>query len=338
MCITPIVLPNGQKVACRQCWQCRENRINDWVGRCIAEIRTAKAANSITLTYGVDEEGKSDHLRAAVLTYSDVQKYLKRLRRAGFPCRYFAVGEYGSVKGRAHWHLIMFWQGAVPEHKLGERFIEKHWPLGWSFWDKADGPSIRYVCKYITKDIRSMEVQGHLSMSKKPPLGAAYFVQRAGDYVRAGLSPRDAMYSFAGEDRKGVTYMLRGRSLDLFCQSFIDQWTAAYPGKWWPPSDLIEAYCDRSAALLHEVHVAPWVGKHAAPWIPPPGGVEVRFSEPHNAYYCEYGGRRLWWSYDLEGKRAWQNEIRTERGNPRLSAEILEYRNASMGLSRRSDD
>lgn len=226
MCVRPIVLLTGQEVACHKCWQCVENRVNDWVGRCIAEKVTSAAAHSITLTYGRDGDGCSDHLRAAVLTYSDVQKYIKLLRKHGYPCRYFAVGEYGTTKGRSHWHLVLFWSDAVPEHCLRERFDERHWPHGVSFWDAVDGPSIRYVCKYIQKDVGGPEVQGHLAMSKKPPLGAAYFAERAAMFVDQGLSPQDGFYSFPEVDKlrdgRPVRYMLRGVSLDLFCQAFID--------------------------------------------------------------------------------------------------------------------
>ena len=176
VCEAPNTLPDGTVVACRECWQCRERKVDDWVGRCIAESLVSLRTFSITLTYGRDEGGSSDHIRAALLTYSDVQKYLKRLRKSGYVVRYFAVGEYGAEKGRAHWHLILFFQnnahvikdrvrynaevaagrkqgkalpvpvGAVPEHEISTRlpdgtiedvrFSEAHWPHGWSCWEE----------------------------------------------------------------------------------------------------------------------------------------------------------------------------------------------------------
>lgn len=176
MCVAPNQLPDGTAVACRECWQCRERKVDDWVGRCIAESKTALRTFSITLTYGRDEVGNVDHLNAALLTYSDVQLYFKRLRKSGYVVRYFAVGEYGSAKGRAHWHLIVFYYdnsdviaerrlynaeieaglrrakalpvpvSAVPEHEISTRgpggdirdvrFSEAHWPHGWSCWEE----------------------------------------------------------------------------------------------------------------------------------------------------------------------------------------------------------
>lgn len=176
MCIAPNKLADGTLVACRKCWQCWERKIDDVVGRCIAESQDAKRTFSITLTYGRDEMDKADHIRAALLTYSDVQKYMKRLRESGYVVRYFAVGEYGSMKGRAHWHLITFYysnqhviearkalnaeiaagrkkgklrpipDGMVPEHEISTRgpdgkledvrFSEAHWQHGWSCWEE----------------------------------------------------------------------------------------------------------------------------------------------------------------------------------------------------------
>ena len=130
MCLNPILLPNGQEVACHQCWQCVRRRIDDWQGRCIAESLTSRAAHVVTLTYGRDRRyGAADHLQAAVLTYSDVQRFLKHLRGYGdraakkHPVRYFCCGEYGHMKGRAHWHCLLFWQGEVPDIELDQECI-----------------------------------------------------------------------------------------------------------------------------------------------------------------------------------------------------------------------
>jgi hypothetical protein len=248
MCIRPILIPNGSEVACRECWQCRSRKINDWVGRNIAESRTAVASHSITLTYGRDDDGNADHLRAAVLTYSDVQKYLKSLRADGFPLRYFVVGEYGSQKGRAHWHMMAYWQERVPDHDLDKRFEEKHWPHGWSHFELPHKNSIRYVCKYIQKDIGKEERQGHLAMSKKPPLGADYFRDLADWYVENQLAPQDAVYTFdecRDENGKRIPFHLMGRSLDLFLARYSYRWKQVHPDRHPPVSELLEEFEDR---------------------------------------------------------------------------------------------
>lgn len=341
MCVTPVILRNGSRVACRRCWQCQENRVNDWVGRCIAEKKTARHTSSVTLTYGrdIDEEsstfGQADHMRAAVLTYSDVQRWLKWLRKDGFPCRYFAVGEYGSLKQRAHWHLVVFWQDEPPAHPVARRFDEPHWKHGVSYYEPCEsGRAIRYVCKYLQKDAGdALRFIDGPHMSKTPPLGAAYFAKRAGRFVENHLAPQDGFYTFPGEDddRKGRPrrYLLTGKSLDMFCQSFVDQWVAAHPGKWWPHSQLIEDYLDRQVQV-DWLTIDPQRRKAGQfPWMDPPGGGRIQFSEPHNAYFVVVNDRRLWWSYDIEGNRAWQSEIRTEKGRPDIRAELRAYRELS---------
>lgn len=251
MCISPNRLSDGTDVACHECWQCRDQRINDWVGRCIAESKTAKACHAVTLTYGRSRLGDVDHERAVILTYSDVQKYLKLLRRHGYPVRYFVTGELGSLKGRAHWHVILFWQDGFPPVELDKRFMEDHWPHGWSHWTLGtNAKNIRYNCKYVQKDLGDAERQGHLAMSKKPPLGAAYFAQMAERYVKAELAPQDLFYTFP-EVRRGkpgaqslVQFQLRDRSAELFLEHYVNAWSRAYPGRDMPRSELVETWCE----------------------------------------------------------------------------------------------
>jgi len=251
MCIAPNTLSDGTQIACRQCWQCREQAINDWVGRNIAESKTSTACHAVTLTYGRNSANDVDHERAVILTYSDVQKYLKLLRRHGYPVRYFVTGEFGSKKGRAHWHIMLYWQQDVPEHVLDQNFMEQHWPHGWSFWTKPTAHAVRYNCKYIQKDMGEAERQGHLAMSKKPPLGVAYFQHVAEQYVRQGLAPQTLEYSFpevrrrkANGTQEVVPFMLKDRSAELYLDHFMMKWREAYPGTPWPNSVLIEEYLD----------------------------------------------------------------------------------------------
>lgn len=257
MCQDPSLIPEVGFVACRKCWQCCERKVDDWVGRNIAEGKTAKAAHVVTLTYGEDLSiGGVDHIRAAVLTYSDVQKFLKYLRVEGYPVRYFVVGEYGSMKGRAHWHIILYWQGAVPEHTLRENFMWKFWPHGWAYFDKMSPEAIRYACKYVMKDMQDDYRQGFGPMpSKKPPLGDAYLRRLAKQYVDAGLSPQNLFYSFPevlGRDRKPKQFLLGGVSATNFCDYFLQAWEAAHGDRPYPNSDMIDERLDELAAPLLE--------------------------------------------------------------------------------------
>ena len=295
-------------VPCRKCWLCIETKVDDWVGRCIAESHTAAATRSITLTYGRDEHGNADHMRAAVLTYSDVQKYIKLLRRHGYPCRYLAVGEYGTEKGRAHWHLILFFQNEVPKHILAPpseereddsefRFMERHWPHGWSFWEECSAASIRYVCKYINKGMGDAERQGHVALSKKPPLGHQYFQDLAQRYVNQGVAPLEPYYwfsdvrkyKFEGDPGTPIKFYMRGVTLDNFCRAFMLKWWKAHNCH--PPhSQMVEDFCDRMAKvdkpLLAEV-----MPRQVDPFYMSPGEAK---------------------SYYGEGKYTWQKKEETD--------------------------
>lgn len=270
MCVAPNHLADGTAVACHECWQCRNAKVDDWVGRCIAESRTSAATNAITLTYGRDKQvksityGEAEHERAIVLTYSDVQKWLKKLRFNGFPLRYFVTGEYGSRKGRSHWHVIVFWLDKAPEHKLDEMFAEKHWEHGHSMWTAPQYANFRYNTKYILKDMGEAERQGHLSMSKKPPLGAEYFARLARRYAQEGLAPQgDAeqapehgwdgwslgrfQYTFpeaVRENGSRVIFHLRDTSERLFLQAYVDAWRELQGGKPMPSSKLVQEFLE----------------------------------------------------------------------------------------------
>lgn len=276
MCISPNLLRDGTSVSCRKCWQCLEHRVDNWVGKCIAESKTSVGSSFITLTYGRDEDNNPSHARAHILTYSDVQKFFKQLRNRGFPCRYIAVGEYGSERGRAHWHIIAFWKKAKPERLqcFGQAcwfrpkreepiwidivpFKRMHvpcWPHGTSQWDPIrpghEKGGIRYACKYINKDFGDDNWQGKFAMSKMPPLGSEHFEQRAQRFVDEGVSPQDPYYQFPDDARRKngdiIRFKLSGRSLELFLDAFRQKW-ADQVGGHYPPSVLLDDYEDHLA-------------------------------------------------------------------------------------------
>lgn len=336
MCVNPRLLTdkNGLQVevACRKCWQCVANRQNDWVGRCIAEEQTSSVTTVVHLTYGGDDKvtGLQTDLGASILIYSDVMKWLKRVRFHGFPLRFFCVGEYGSLKGRAHWHVICFWQKASPEFIDGKRnFEDRFWPHGFTMTEGLRGTdqaansaerAIRYVTKYLQKTDETS--QSLVRMSRLPPLGAAWFRQRAVDHVRQRLLPQDAFYSFGDlvdVDGRPKQFKLAGASLDLFCRSFIEEWRLRYGNH---PldvahSDFLLAWCDAQAARLvvEDLEVRKM---GARPSLPVPDGYQpyrlwetrnVYFTEPVDTFLCR---PRLYWSYDKEGFRAWSERIVTE--------------------------
>lgn len=237
MCKTPVKIvgpeQSTQWVACRNCRLCRDNRLNDLIGRCIAEQSTSSLTVAVTLTYG-----GGDSPEAAVLYYRHVQLMLKRLRKDGYSVRYICAGEYGTKKGRAHWHIILFFQGTPPDMYISQgkddpngRIDWKYWPHGYSYFQNTDYRGFRYVMKYALKAQDDHAAVKALTMSKKPPLGYEFFMNMAGDMVEGGLVLHSPEYSFASVlDRKGRArkYWLQGRMREMFLDEYYNRWFEKY--------------------------------------------------------------------------------------------------------------
>ena len=89
------------------------------------------------------------------LNYVDVQNYIKRLRKHLFlklgsyeTLHFYAVGEYGPVHFRPHYHLLLF----TNSEKVAEvlRYCHgKSWKLGRSDFQRSAGGASSYVASYV---------------------------------------------------------------------------------------------------------------------------------------------------------------------------------------------
>lgn len=251
MCLAPMRLPNGKLASCRKCWQCAERTKWDWIGRNIAQSKTVKAAHWVTLTYGRNSAGEVQHLRSLIPMYSDVQKYLKKLRFHGYDFSFFVTGEYGTLKGRVHWNCLMYWRDKVPEHELFTQQYAGHeyWDHGFTYWEPISPRRIKYTCKYIMKPQGDEDAIVQPGFSKVPPIGLTYFRDLADRHVAQGIAPQTLEYKFAGVTRKArgggrelVPFRLKGRVAELYLEHFIERWAAVYPGAERPRSDLVELF------------------------------------------------------------------------------------------------
>jgi len=95
------------KRACNRCRDCRNYKHERIVGQAIAQATVSSVVMSLTLTYA-DVDGKTPD-GALRLDYSDIEKFLKRLRKAGYRFSKIACGEYGA-KARAHWHIVLLFE------------------------------------------------------------------------------------------------------------------------------------------------------------------------------------------------------------------------------------
>jgi len=333
MCINPSQLPNGHQVACRQCWQCKENRIQDWVGRCIAESKTATHTWTFTLTYG-----GGDHERTAVLTYSDVQKYFKRLRKAGYKFKYIVAGEFGTAKGRAHWHGCLFFQGKAPKWPVRQRVNDAYWEHGYSYFDESSPKAFKYCCKYVLKDKEDDGAQSHFAMSKKPPLATEYFDNLAYEHVAQGVSPQDYKYQFnenRNKEGKPVQHYMHGATAREFIDAFIDLWLAKHGNDRWPTSVIVDDHIDKYLRYAPELQFNQrQYGKK--PLRAPRDGVEIMFSETRNRFWCQIDGKVYHWRKTINNpdmEWSWHDVNLTEVRPGELNPEPPRPRETSPGRS-----
>lgn len=87
------------------------------------------------------------------LNYVDVQNYIKRLRRhldkyTNEKISFYAVGEYGPVHFRPHFHLLLFFNSQEITDVLRECH-DKSWKFGRSDIQRSNGGCASYVASYV---------------------------------------------------------------------------------------------------------------------------------------------------------------------------------------------
>lgn len=139
-------------VPCGKCPPCKLRRVNSWVFRLLQEEKISEHAHFITLTYDTDHVPiTNNHFMG--LSKRDLQLFFKRLRKGGQSIKYYAVGEYGTIHKRPHYHLITFGLSDVRDYngELRSESIDKSWRLGDTHIGQVSANSIAYTCKYINK-------------------------------------------------------------------------------------------------------------------------------------------------------------------------------------------
>lgn len=113
--------------------------------------KTQAVDNSV---YPVAEKYGVDNL-IPFLNYVDVQNYIKRLRKhlktalgSYETLHFYAVGEYGPVHFRPHYHILLFTNSKKVSEVL--RYChDKSWKLGRSDFQVARGGAASYVASYV---------------------------------------------------------------------------------------------------------------------------------------------------------------------------------------------
>lgn len=184
-CISPVFVRSmWMHVPCGKCNWCLSLKRADWSFRIRQEMNEATTSFFLTLTY---EDSKLKYGVDPTLCKEDLQLYIKRLREdhrkySDRSLRYYAVGEYGTVTERPHYHIILF-----NVHRLVQ--VQKQWREGFVHIGDVTPASIHYCTKYVIN--RSSELGGDRAppfalMSRRPGLGANYLTQEMIDWHRTG--------------------------------------------------------------------------------------------------------------------------------------------------------
>lgn len=157
------------------------------------EVSLHELSQFVTLTYSDDKLPANGSLVKA-----DLQKFLKRLRKRT-KLRYFAVGEYGDLTARPHYHAILFgidFSDKRPHSKnehgdqlFTSDLLDSIWGHGHAFFGRVTVQSARYVAKYCVKRVTGQLAAEHYGareperafMSLKPGIGQGWFDKYSSD-------------------------------------------------------------------------------------------------------------------------------------------------------------
>lgn len=115
------------------------------------------ASCMLNLTY--DDEHLPEY---GQLVKEDLQKFFKRLRKAGYKFKYVASGEYGEKTRRPHFHIAMFGVDFNNSRSVWGRSssgdvtyisssVSTHWDKGQHLIGALNFESAAYIARYILK-------------------------------------------------------------------------------------------------------------------------------------------------------------------------------------------
>lgn len=136
------------KVPCGKCGFCLQSKRSQWMFRIFWEMHHQMHPGwFVTLTYNEKYVKRTADNRLS-LRFTDVQKFIKKLRKAKYYVKYICVGEYGSKTNRPHYHLLL-WTDCLVES------LESFWSngkgerLGNIHLGRITMQSAMYTLKYI---------------------------------------------------------------------------------------------------------------------------------------------------------------------------------------------
>lgn len=145
----------------------------------------------------------------------DLQLFMKRLRKETYPrlIRFYAVGEYGDLSGRPHYHALIFNYDFSDKNVYSisrgnklytSSLLSKLWPYGLATLGSVTPQSAAYCARYSMKKIGGKNAAEHYTrlhpltgkfvtvrpefsvMSRRPGIGTGWF-----ERFRSDIYPSD---------------------------------------------------------------------------------------------------------------------------------------------------
>lgn len=165
ICSDPYVKGTGEAFPCGKCLACLKRWRELWSHRLMLENLCHSASAFVTLTYAEDTCPKDMSLQPV-----HFELFMKRLREHCWrkeekKIRFYGVGEYGEISERPHYHVLLFGyqtclrgQSWYTERRTSccSRcdLIRDIWGMGHIGLGSVTHQSVRYVCGYMTKNMR----------------------------------------------------------------------------------------------------------------------------------------------------------------------------------------
>ena len=140
--------------------------------------------------YPASEQYGRDNL-IPFLNYVDVQNYIKRLRKYLYkelgsyePLHFYAVGEYGPVHFRPHYHLLLF-TNSDEVSKVLRYCHDKSWKFGRSDFQRSTGGACSYVASYVNSLCSSPLLYRSCRAFRPKSRASVGFFEKGCDYVES---------------------------------------------------------------------------------------------------------------------------------------------------------
>lgn len=148
---------NGVEVRCHTCEPCR--RFKRWKIKKKLRFEAACSPRTWFVTLTVRRSAGYHHVSALL------KRWRAAASRHGCTIRFFAAEERGDLRGRLHWHVLLFLSKELPRRVLAEkrvwvkqdgkrkRISVRRWSKGFQHWVLAKNPAA-YVSKclgYVAK-------------------------------------------------------------------------------------------------------------------------------------------------------------------------------------------